>query len=57
MSTPYREIVSDTEAARRGVVPPVANRPEPAQAFGKGASTGREAAISREVNPKKPRRE
>jgi hypothetical protein len=45
----YQKVVRDTEAARRGAVPPVANRPQPAQSFGKGTHSGEAAAISPEI--------
>jgi hypothetical protein len=57
MSNPYQEVARDHEAALRGVRPEIANRPEPAQSFGKGTHSGREAAVSREVSPNNPRRE
>jgi hypothetical protein len=54
----YQQVARDTEAARKGVMPEIANRPQPSQQFGEGASTGREAAISREVkNYNLPRKE
>jgi hypothetical protein len=52
------EVGRDTEAARRGVMPEIANAPKPAQDFGRGARTGGEAAISREVrDTNQPRKE
>jgi hypothetical protein len=57
MSNSYTEIGRDTEAARKGVMPDIANRPAPSQAFNQGHD-GREAAQSREVtNPNAPRKE
>jgi hypothetical protein len=44
-----KEIGRDTEAARNGVRPPIANRPEPAQDFGRGVHNGSEAAVSRDA--------
>jgi hypothetical protein len=53
-----KEIGRDTEAARNGVRPPIANRPEPAQDFGRGVHNGSEAAVSREVtNTNAPKKE
>jgi hypothetical protein len=58
MSNPYQEIARDREAALRGTRPAIANDPNPAQDFGRGARTGAEAAVSREVkNTDSPRRE
>jgi hypothetical protein len=31
--------------------PPIANKPAPAQEFGRGVTTGQEAAVSREQSP------
>jgi hypothetical protein len=51
----YQQVVRDTEAARKGVMP---DRPAPSQAFTQGAHDGREAAQSREVtNTNAPRKE
>jgi hypothetical protein len=53
----YQEIHRDREAALRGVRPAIANRPEPAHDFDRGARTGAEAAVNRQVrdtnNPRK----
>ena len=57
MSNPYQEIARDREAALRGTRPAIANDPKPAQDFDRGARTGAEAAVNREVSPNKPRRE
>jgi hypothetical protein len=58
MSNPYQEVARDHEAALRGVRPEIANRPKPAHDFDRGARTGAEAAVSREVkNTDSPRRE
>ena len=55
---PYVQVARDKEAARRGTMPEISNRPQPAQSFGKGAHSGREAALSREVvNTNQPRKE
>jgi hypothetical protein len=54
----YQEIHRDREAALRGVRPEIANDPKPAHDFDRGARTGAEAAVSREVtNTNAPRRE
>jgi hypothetical protein len=54
MSNSYQEIARDHEAALRGIRPAIANRPERAHDFDRGARTGAEAAVSR---ANKPRRE
>jgi hypothetical protein len=54
----YQEIHRDREAALRGIRPAIANAPAPAHDFDRGARTGAEAAVSREVtDTNKPRRE
>jgi len=54
----YQQVARDTEAARKGVMPEIANRPAPSQAFNQGAHDAREPAVSREVrDTNQPRRE
>jgi hypothetical protein len=55
---PYVQVARDKEAARRGTMPEISNRPQPSQSFGRGVPTGNEAAVSREVtDTNKSRRE